>query len=157
MLHVVGADPTGAVLGLQGPRVNVVGRVDDPAVWLRRARVHINPLRFGAGIELRLLDTIGAGLPFATTTIGAQGLGLGELRSEVVANGAEDLARLTCSLYRDRKAWEHAQRGLLEIARSRFGRETFRQVLVEAMTTLGFAPPERTWEAGVSDSPPAPV
>ena len=156
ILHVVGADPTPAVLALHGPGVNVVGRVDDPTFWLRRARVHVNPLRFGAGIKLRMLDTIAAGLPFATTMIGAQGLGLGgDLRSEIVANRAEDLAHLACTLYRDRKAWEHAQRGLLEIARARFDRETFRQVLVEAMTTLGFAPPETTWGGEVSDSRPA--
>jgi len=141
VLHVVGADPTPDVRALHGNGVNVVGFVDDPADWLRRARVHVNPLRFGAGVKLKLLDTMAAGLPFATTTIGAQGLGLGELGPELMADRAEDLARLTCSLYRDRESWQRAQRGLLQIARTRFDRETFRQTLVEAMTTLGFSPP----------------
>ena len=70
---------------LQGPHVEVVGFVPDPAERLSAARVHVHPLRYGAGIKLKLIDTMAAGLPFVTTPIGAEGLGLGELEKVVVA------------------------------------------------------------------------
>ena len=141
-LHVVGADPTPAVNALHGDRVNVVGYVNDPAEWLARTRVHVSPMRFGSGIKLKLLDTIAAGQPFVTTAVGAEGLPLGGLRATLVAEEPTDLAELVHALYTDEQLWRRAQRGLLDIARSSFDRETFRRTLAEAMSHLGVLPPE---------------
>lgn len=141
-LHVVGADPTPAVEALHGERVNVVGYVEDPAEWLARTRVHVSPMRYGSGIKLKLLDTIAAGLPFATTPVGAEGLPLGSMRSALVAEEPAALAELVHALYTDERLWARAQRGLLDVARSTFDRGTFRRTLAEAMSHLGVLPPE---------------
>lgn len=141
-LHVVGADPTPAVHELHGERVNVVGYVDDPAEWLARTRVHVSPMRFGAGIKLKLLDTIAAGQPFVTTSVGAEGLPLGPLRPHLVAEEPAEVAELVHQLYTDEQSWGRAQRGVLDIARNNFARATFRRTLAEAMSHLGVLPPE---------------
>jgi GT2 family glycosyltransferase len=141
-LHVVGADPTPAVEALHGERVNVVGYVEDPAEWLAKARVHVSPMRYGSGIKLKLLDTIAAGLPFATTPVGAEGLPLGPMRQALVAEEPAALAELVHALYTDEHLWARAQRGLLDLARATFDRGTFRRTLVEAMSHLGVLPPE---------------
>jgi GT2 family glycosyltransferase len=146
LLHVVGADPTPAIEALHGERVNVVGYVDDPAEWLARTRVHVSPMRYGAGIKLKLLDTIAAGLPFVTTAVGAEGLPLGGLRSQLVAEDPLRLAELTHSLYTDIDLWRRAQRALLDIARNSFDRATFRRTLAEAMSHLGVLPPEGVFD-----------
>jgi GT2 family glycosyltransferase len=141
VLNIVGADATPDVRALAGPRVNVVGYVDDPSEWLRRARVHVSPMRFGAGVKLKLLASMGAGLPFVTTSVGAEGLPLGGARSSLVAEEPQRLAELAGRLYIDRKAWESARSSLLELAASRFDRASFQRTLIEAMTHLGVAPP----------------
>ena len=126
-LHVVGADPTPAVEALQSDRVNVVGYVEDPTEWLSRTRVHVSPMRFGSGIKLKLLDTMAAGQPFVTTSVGAEGLPLGRMHSAIVAEEPEVIAQLVYSLYTDERDWGRTQRGLLDIARSHFDRDTFRR------------------------------
>lgn len=141
VLHVVGADTTPAVNALHSDRINVVGYVEDPAEWLGRARVHVSPMRFGAGIRLRLLDTIAAGLPFVTSGVGAEGLPLGPLRDRLVAENPVEQAELVHALYTSPELWRQAQRGLLALARRRFGRAAFRRELVEGMSHLGLAPP----------------
>ncbi|MEK6274696.1 MAG: glycosyltransferase [Actinomycetota bacterium] len=141
-LHVVGADPTPAVQATHGERVNVVGYVEDPAEWLSRTRIHVSPMRYGSGIKLKLLDTIAAGQPFVTTAIGAEGLPLGSLRSVLVAEEPADLAELTHALYTDEQLWRRAQRGVVDIARNKFDRATFRRTLADAMSYLGVQPPE---------------
>jgi hypothetical protein len=108
---------------------------------LDRSRVHVSPLRFGAGVKQKLIDTMAAGLPFVTTTVGAEGLGLGELAPLLVADEPADLAALIHKLYADADRWGRAQDGLLSIAGDRFGRERFRRTLVEAMSHVGVAPP----------------
>jgi GT2 family glycosyltransferase len=140
VLHVVGADPTPAVLELHGPRVNVVGYVPDPTEWLLKTRVHVHPMRYGAGIKLKLLETMAAGLPFVTTTVGAEGLGLAQAPWLVSDNSAE-IARRTVGLYRDQDQWEAVHNALVELATNRFGREAFRTTLVHALRHAGVASP----------------
>jgi len=151
-LHVVGADPTPAVNALAGERINVVGFVDDPAEWLARTRIHVSPMRFGAGIRLRFLDTIAAGQPFVSTAVGAEGLPLGPLRRHLVAEDPARIAELVDALYTDEELWLRAQRVLLDLARSKFDRGTFRRTLAEAMSHLGVLPP-----AGAFARPPLEV
>jgi GT2 family glycosyltransferase len=142
-LTVIGADMDDPVRGLEGPNVRIVGYVDDPAEWLSRARLHVNPMRFGSGVKLKFLDSLAAGLPFVTTTIGAEGLALGEVRSSLVADDPAGLARLIDRLYTGRAEWERAQRQLLELAAARFDRASFQRTLIEALTHVGVAPPAR--------------
>jgi O-antigen biosynthesis protein len=140
-LEIVGANPTPRVRELQGPHVDVVGFVPDPVERLSRARVHVHPLRFGAGIKLKLIDTMAAGLPFVTTPIGAEGLGLGDLEDVLVADTDGELTRLALRLYRERDLWERVQSDLLELVRERFSRDTFRRTLADAFVDVGVAPP----------------
>ena len=140
-VEIVGANPTPRVRELQGPRVEVVGFVPDPWERLSRARVHVHPLRFGAGIKLKLIDTMAAGLPFVTTPTGAEGLGLGDLEDVLVVDDDGELARLALKLYDDRELWRQVQSRLVELTRERFGRARFRETLVEAFAHVGVAPP----------------
>ena len=140
-LEIVGADPTPAVRELHRPLVEVVGFDPDPMERLSRARVHVHPLQFGAGIKLKLIDTMAAGLPFVTTPVGAEGLGLGELEDLLVAESPGEVARLALDLYHDPVLWSHVRREILELVENRFGRDRFRQTLIEAFAQVGVAPP----------------
>lgn len=150
VLHVVGSDPTHAVRALHGPRVNVVGFVPEPAEWLTRARLHVCPLRAGAGIQLKLLDTMAAGLPFVTTEVGAEGIPLGGMSDTIVGEDASGLAELVLRLYTNRNLWEDVQRHLLHIARTRFDHASFSRTLITAMSHLGIAPPSGSQNLGRS-------
>ena len=136
-LDIIGADPTASVRACAGGAVRVVGRVDDPATALARHIVHVAPLRFGAGITLKLVDSMAAGTPFVTTSIGAEGLHLGELTDLLVADTADDLAAKTARLLDDPEAWEHAHLGLRAIAARHFDAATFDRSVDELMVALG--------------------
>lgn len=141
-LTIVGADPTAAVMELSGPDVDVVGQVRDPRPWLASAALMLAPMRFGAGIKLKMLDAMAAGLPFITTPVGAEGLQLtDELRSILVAEEPSDLVRKTWKLLSNADLWVEAQERLLAVARTEFGDDVFRKSLVNAMAAVGFAPP----------------
>jgi O-antigen biosynthesis protein len=142
-LHVVGADATPAARSLDGEHVNVVGYVPDPLAWFDRTLLHVAPMRFGSGLKLRFVETIGAGQPLVTSNVGAEGLGLGDLADALVADDAEAQASLALELISNPSHWEEAQRGVLTVAAERFSRERFRLDLVEAMSHVGIAPPDR--------------
>src|SRR5262249_55576492 len=73
VLDVVGhcGRPEGSRLGsLEG--VNVVGDVSSIAGAVAGAEVGICPIRFGAGVQNKLLDYMALGLPSVTTAVGLE-------------------------------------------------------------------------------------
>jgi glycosyltransferase involved in cell wall biosynthesis len=141
--RIIGADPTEAVRSLASDEVEVVGLVPDPGEWLQRARVHLSPLRFGAGLKLRFVDTMAAGLPFVTSTIGAEDLGLSDaLASVLVADGVAEQAKLAIRLATDESLWTDVSEQLRALARARYSFEAFDASVLEAMLHAGL-PPDR--------------
>jgi glycosyltransferase involved in cell wall biosynthesis len=141
--QVIGADPTPVVQALASDDVAIVGLVPDPGEWLQRARVHVSPLRFGAGLKLRFVDTMAAGLPFVTTTIGAEDLGLSpELTRLLVADEMAELAELARRLDGDASLWTDVSAQLRAIARARYSFAAFGASVHDAMLRVGL-PPDR--------------
>lgn len=75
-LHVVGSNPSDAVLDLQSENVTVYGYLSDDELdaLYQQVRAVVVPLRFGAGVKGKVLEAIQKGLPLVTTSIGAEGI-----------------------------------------------------------------------------------
>jgi glycosyltransferase involved in cell wall biosynthesis len=74
-LSIVGRDPAPAVSATADlPGVTVTGFVDDVRPYLERAAVFAAPLRFGAGIQNKLLEAMAMGVPSVVTGLVADGL-----------------------------------------------------------------------------------
>ena len=74
-LAIVGRDPTPAVTALDPlPGVHVTGSVPDMRPYLEGASVFAAPLRFGAGIQNKLLEAMAMEVPAVVSTIAADGL-----------------------------------------------------------------------------------
>lgn len=74
-LHVVGRrapENLRAALANAGSRVTV--DAPDVCPHLAEAVVFINPVRRGAGVNIKMVEAMAAGLPVVTTTVGARGL-----------------------------------------------------------------------------------
>lgn len=95
-LCVVGAHPPPEIQALAGDGVVVTGFVDDPSEILATAEAAIAPLRFGSGVKLKVLETVGAGIPTVTTAVGAEGLPGSELL--FVEDDAQGLAERLAEL-----------------------------------------------------------
>ena len=93
-LWIVGSNPTPTVRNLANDCVEVTGYVtaDELTVRYARARVAAVPLRFGAGVKLKVVEAIHEGLPLVTTSVGAQGLTSVDEAAAVVG-GSEAFAR----------------------------------------------------------------
>lgn len=136
-LRVVGADPSPAVLDLDGvDGVTVVGKVPDPRPELESALLHVVPMRYGAGVKIKFVDSMAAGLPFVTTPVGGEGLHLGRLARHLIGTSPAELVELCDRLLTDAPLWTEVQRTLLDICREHFSTEAFatamRGVLAEA-------------------------
>jgi sugar transferase (PEP-CTERM/EpsH1 system associated) len=71
-----GRRPARAILDLASAdsRIQVTGTVPDVRPFLWGAAVSIVPLRIGGGTRLKIFESMAAGVPVVSTTIGAEGL-----------------------------------------------------------------------------------
>jgi glycosyltransferase involved in cell wall biosynthesis len=75
-LAIVGRTPSAAIRALaqRDPGIQVTGTVADVRPWLWSAKVSIVPLRIGGGTRLKIYESMAAGTPTVSTSIGAEGL-----------------------------------------------------------------------------------
>lgn len=119
-LWVVGQHPPDEIRALASPSVAVAGHLPDVEPLLRRARVFVSPLRYGAGIKGKNVQAMAYGLPLVTTTIGAEGMDLVDGRDALIRDGAEPFAAAVVELYRDPALWARLAAASQATARRRW-------------------------------------
>ena len=133
-LRVVGSDPSPAVLELAGrDGVAVLGAVPDPRPVLGSALLHVVPMRYGAGVKIKFVDSMAAGLPFVTTPVGGEGLHLGAIGRHLVGASNAELIELSQRLLADPGLWTDVQRALLDICREHFSAQRFTESMAAVL------------------------
>jgi hypothetical protein len=99
---IVGRDPTPALKekAKTNSDVTVTGFVDDVRTYLERATVFVAPLRYGSGIQNKVLEAMAMEVPVVTTSVAADGLrvdGAGE-PPVIVADGDGPFAERVIAL-----------------------------------------------------------
>jgi O-antigen biosynthesis protein len=132
-LAVVGSNPSLKVLELAGDGISVASNVSDAELreFYRTSRVAVVPLRYGAGVKLKVVEALREGLPLVTTPIGAQGLpGLDQVAS--ICDGPRNFADAVCKLLEDDGLWVERCAAQIAYAAERYGESAFRTRLLDA-------------------------
>jgi GT2 family glycosyltransferase/glycosyltransferase involved in cell wall biosynthesis len=133
-LVLAGSNPTEAVQALAGPNVEVTGYVTDEALCqlYDTHRVSIVPLRFGAGVKGKVIESLSHGLPLVTTSIGAQGLpGLEEIVP--VRDDVPGIVAALKLLLTDDAAWLAQSAGQMSFAQRFFSRAAMQRSVLSAL------------------------
>ena len=101
---LVGSDMPDRVRRLAGPHVELVGQVAELAPVLERVRLTVAPLRYGAGVKGKVLDSFAAGVPCAMSPVAAEGLRLPTALQALVGGDAREIARLVLRLHEGEEA-----------------------------------------------------
>jgi O-antigen biosynthesis protein len=81
--------------------IEIVGFVPDLAVLFGKVRCTVAPLRYGAGVKGKVLDSLAFGLPCVMTEIAAEGIELPDDLGWLVAGSSEEVAEKILTLHRD--------------------------------------------------------
>ncbi|MGH2722687.1 MAG: glycosyltransferase [Actinomycetota bacterium] len=132
------ASPT--VSALRAPGLRLLGAAPDLTPLYDGARAFVAPLRFSAGIPLKILEAASYGVPVVTTDLLASQLGWTggvELLSSPVGD-AEAFARHCVAVCRDRALWSSLRQAALGRVAATASMERFREALEDLL-----APPSR--------------
>jgi glycosyltransferase involved in cell wall biosynthesis len=96
---LVGKDPPDVLRELaKDRRVTVTGTVPDIRPYLGRATVSVSPLRYGVGIQNKVLEAMAMGIPVVTTSDACRALMVQPGSHLLVGDSAPELAQATLSL-----------------------------------------------------------
>ena len=99
-LYLVGSNPTDEILQLASPDIIVTGFVTDAELdkFYSEIRLVVVPLRTGAGVKGKIIESVFHKVPVITTSIGIEGID-NSLKQIIVKNSASDFAKSVCDLY----------------------------------------------------------
>ncbi len=137
-LHVYGAYTPPKATALHNPKEGflIKDRAEHVQDVMSNARVHLAPLRFGAGLKTKLADAMRFGTPSVTTNIGAEGMTNGLDWAGSIEDEPEAFADAAVALYQDNIAWQQAQSYGYNIVSSWFNQADNQQKLWQKISKL---------------------
>ncbi|MCE5307532.1 MAG: glycosyltransferase family 4 protein [Acidobacteriales bacterium] len=100
-LWVVGKDPPAEVRQLAEPRIRITGTVPDIRPFLGQATVAVAPIRYGAGIQNKVLEALACGTPVVATPQAVSALQVRSGEDLIVAESEEEFANSVSQLLSD--------------------------------------------------------
>jgi glycosyltransferase involved in cell wall biosynthesis len=99
---VVGRNPTDRLRDIAARNgITVTGTVADVRPSIAEAAVYVVPLRAGGGTRLKIFEAFAMARPVVSTTVGAEGLGIGPGKHYVAADRPAEFAGSVVALLRD--------------------------------------------------------
>jgi glycosyltransferase involved in cell wall biosynthesis len=133
-LYLIGSNMKDKMKALASEQVKVVGWVDTVEPEFAKRRVFVSYLRYGAGMKGKLGQALSVGLPVVTTTIGAEGMGLKEGETALIADEPANFAEAVCRLYNDSTLWEKLSYQGREYIEQNYGESAVRDKLRDLFT-----------------------
>ncbi len=105
-LIIAGNNPPQEIQDYASDTTIVTGYVEDLAPYLKKARISVSPLRYGAGMKGKIGEALSWSLPVVTTSVGAEGIKLVDGEQALIADEAAAFAEKIIMLYQDAQLWK---------------------------------------------------
>ncbi|MFH6961461.1 glycosyltransferase [Flavobacterium plurextorum] len=138
VLEVYGAYPSQKVLQLHQPKNGffIMGRAADANEVVKKARVVLAPIRFGAGLKGKLLEAMQCGTPSVTTAIGAEAMS-GDLNwNGFIEDDPQEFAKKAIVLYQDENLWKQSQKNGIVIINECYQKSNYADELMMKVDSL---------------------
>lgn len=115
------------------PDVKFHGFVDNIATIYDHCDIMINPVKFGAGLKIKNVEALSAGLPLITSTHGSAGLEEGRNKRFIVADSATEFARAIAKIVSDNGARKQLADSAYAFAERKFSQASCYEEFVNCM------------------------
>lgn len=126
-LLVYGAYPSQKVLELHKPKQNfyIMGRAENALDVVKKAKIVLAPIRFGAGIKGKLIEAMQCGTPSITSSVGAEAMPGNLEWNGFIKDTPKDFVDAAVLLYQEDTLWKKSQENGFEILEKRYKKADF--------------------------------
>lgn len=117
-------------------RFHVLGRADNAITEIQQAKLLLAPIRFGAGLKGKLIESMQCRTPSVCSEIAAEGITTQANWPGFVGHSIEELVHGTVHLYQNETAWEEASSKAEHILYQRFNAATHQTKLINKLIAL---------------------
>ena len=138
VLEVYGAYPSQKVLQLHQPKNGfyIMGRAEDANEVVKKAKVVLAPIRFGAGLKGKLLEAMQCGTPSVTTSVGSEAMHSDLSWNGFVEDNPAEFAKKAIKLYQDENLWKESQKNGIEIINKCYQTSDYADSLISTVNAL---------------------
>ncbi len=137
-LVVIGANPAKELLDEVSDRVEIVGYVDSPEQYFAQATCMVIPLLEGAGIKVKILEAMSAGVPVLTNEIGIEGIPAVDGKEYLLCKDAEDYVKAIMKLIKRKELRESISKAEKNFMRNHFDRQKSLQKVIDIFSRMTF-------------------
>ena len=136
-IYVIGPEPPEYLHG--HPNLHVLGHVPDIRPYFERCRLSFAPLRYGAGVNGKVVLSMSYGLPVVGTSVAAEGLSVADGESILIGDSPTELCDAIGRLYRDQELWYSLSRNGMKVIEQHYSFEAARAGVLETLQDLALA------------------
>src|SRR5438093_5525020 len=127
--YIIGEKPPPEVVALATENVIVTGLQTDVRPFFDSVKLSVAPLRFGAGVQGKINQSMAYGVPVIATSLAVEGMMLTDHEDILVADEPEDFARALLELYESEDLWNRLSENGIKTTRALYSTETARKKL----------------------------
>lgn len=137
-LHIYGAYATQQINQLHNKKEGFIikGFADDAMDVVKKAKVVLAPIRFGAGIKGKLTEAMICGTPSITTVIGSEGMHDNLPWSGIVEDDFAVFAKKAIDLYTDKSLWKKSQQKGIMIINELYDKEKLGALFINTVVSV---------------------
>ncbi len=132
-MQIVGASPCQRIIDAAGAGVELLGRVENLLPIFNSAKVVVCPLRFGAGVPLKLAEALAMAVPTVASPVAAKGYGIEDGSVVAIGHDNASFSDAVINLYENKKEWEERQARGIKFARLNFDPVVVQKELAELL------------------------
>ncbi|MGL5001669.1 MAG: glycosyltransferase, partial [Casimicrobium sp.] len=134
--RIVGSNMPEEIQALKQPGLDIVGFVEDIKPILRRSRVSIAPLRYGAGVKGKVNEAMNFGIPVVATALAVEGMHMQNGRDCMVADDPETFAAHVIALHTDSTLWSEISNNAFASVEAHFSMASALDALRRILSTV---------------------
>ncbi len=137
-MHIYGSYVTEKAMQLHNEKEKflIKGRAENAKDIIKKARILLAPIRFGAGIKGKLTDAMQCGTPSVTTIVGAESMSGNFAWNGKIIDDQIEFANAAVELYLDENLWKSAQKNGIEIINNRFNAVIFGKMFINKIINV---------------------
>jgi len=122
IFNIVGKNPDKRLIEAVKPYqgIKLTGFVDDLEPYFQQHRVFIAPLRFGAGMKVKVLNAMCRGIPTVTTSVGSEGMAVTNDIHLAIADDEQTMTESINNLLVNQSDWELMEQNSRRIVKEKY-------------------------------------